>query len=191
MKKIIWEVQYLSPPTIIKHCKRCGKKTEYASSGQFRVNAQKKHLDIWLIYKCIHCSTTWNAAIYSRIDSKSLNPDLLDLFYANDEALADQYAMDTKFLRQNGVEIGSYYYNVTGGCFSSNDPVELHIISRSTSNIKVSSVIREKLGLSVKIFKDLLSQGHIKDRSGQDLEKCRLDKETVVIFNGEKQELEL
>lgn len=184
MRKIIWEVQYLSPPAIIKYCKRCGEKTAYASSGQFRVNAQKKNLDIWLIYKCTDCSATWNAAIYSRIDSKSLNPELLDLFYTNDEALADQYAMDNEFLSQNGGKACSYNYKITGPVFSYNEAVELHILSRSASDIKVSSIIRQKLGMSGRIYKKMLASGHIKNRDGQDMEKCRLQKETVVIFMG-------
>ncbi|MED1874141.1 DUF1062 domain-containing protein [Brevibacillus borstelensis] len=46
------DIQYLSPPPAIKYCKKCGKKTEYVCSGLFRVNAQCKYLDIWLIYKC-------------------------------------------------------------------------------------------------------------------------------------------
>ncbi|WP_243015095.1 DUF1062 domain-containing protein, partial [Brevibacillus borstelensis] len=58
------DIQYLSPPPAIKYCKKCGKKTEYVCSGLFRVNAQCKYLDIWLIYKCSNCDSTWNMTIY-------------------------------------------------------------------------------------------------------------------------------
>jgi len=70
MKIINLDIQYISTPPAIKHCKKCGRKTEYVCSGLFRVNAQRKYLDIWLIYKCSDCDCTWNMTIYSRINPK-------------------------------------------------------------------------------------------------------------------------
>ena len=67
MKKIIWKIEPLGLPLVLRHCKKCGKTAEFICSGQFRVNAQRKYLDIWLIYKCAKCDTTWNAAVYSRV----------------------------------------------------------------------------------------------------------------------------
>ena len=77
MKNIIWDIEYNSTPSVIQYCKKCGKRTEYISSGQFRVNAQRKYLDTWLIYKCSNCDTTWNAAIYSRINPQNISGQLL------------------------------------------------------------------------------------------------------------------
>lgn len=71
MKKITWEVEYISRLPVIRYCKKCGKKTEYICSGLFRVNAQHKYLDIWLIYKCSNCDSTWNSTIYSRVNPKA------------------------------------------------------------------------------------------------------------------------
>ena len=50
MRKVIWEVRYLSLPQVLRHCKKCGQKTLFTCSEKFRVNAQQKTLDIWLIY---------------------------------------------------------------------------------------------------------------------------------------------
>ena len=109
MKKIIWEVQLLSVPPVLKYCKKCGGKSPFVCSGQFRVNAQRKYLDIWLIYKCANCDTTWNATLYSRISPQALAPDLLEAFYKNDQTMAEQYAMNFDLLRRNGVEVGFPY----------------------------------------------------------------------------------
>ena len=46
MKIVNWDINYLSPPPAIKYCKKCGKKTEHICSELFRVNAQRKYLDI-------------------------------------------------------------------------------------------------------------------------------------------------
>ena len=78
MKKIIWKIEPLGLPLVLRHCKKCGKTSEFSCSGQFRVNAQRKYLDIWLIYKCAKCDTTWNAAVYSRVSPQALNANLLE-----------------------------------------------------------------------------------------------------------------
>jgi hypothetical protein len=93
-------------PTVVKYCKKCKKKTEYASSGLFRVNAQRKSLDVWLIYKCKKCNTTWNLTVLSRVTTGSVPPDLLHGFHENDSALAKRYATDMAVLKRNGVEPG-------------------------------------------------------------------------------------
>ena len=45
MKKIVWEVQYLSELPIYRYCKKCREKREFICSRQFRINAQRKTLD--------------------------------------------------------------------------------------------------------------------------------------------------
>lgn len=87
MQIVNWEIQYLSSPLVIKNCKKCGKKREYVCSKLFRVNAQRKYLDIRLIYKCSDCNSTWNMTIYSRINPKSIAPKILEGFQSNDGEL--------------------------------------------------------------------------------------------------------
>lgn len=172
-RTIVWEVQYLSPPPAVRFCKRCGMKKEYFSSGQFRVNAQRKYLDIWLIYKCSGCESTWNMTILTRVHPKALSKKLLDKFQSNDKTLADQYAMDTNLLRQNGCKTGPYHYEVTG-CNTFDGPVRLHIKCNFASDIKISAILREKLHLSRKEFEKMIAEDRIKSESGADLRKCRL-----------------
>ncbi len=185
MKKITWEVQYLSPPPVVKYCKKCATKTEYGCSGLFRVNAQRKTLDIWLIYKCANCDTTWNATIYSRINSQSLSSELLAKFQTNDRALADEYAMDLELLHRNGVTVGLPRYIITGVAIASGAPVELRIISKYPCPIKIATLIREKLSLSQKTFDRMLANGQIKSVAGLDLKKCKLHREAVLMIESE------
>lgn len=175
-----WKIELLSPPPAVRHCKKCGKKTEFLSSGQFRVNAQRKYLDIWLIYKCSNCQTTWNLPIFSRISPKSLDPELLDKFHNNDKTLAKGYAMDFDLLRRNGAAIGSYDYRITGDSFF-NGPVELHIRSIGAAHLKVSAVLRKKLNLSRKELEEKISDGRIQSKTGQDIMRCRITDEIVLI----------
>ena len=184
MEKKTWEIQVLSPPHILKYCKKCGKKVEFTCSGQFRINAQRRCLDVWLIYKCIHCSATWNAAVFSRVSPQSIHAELLDGFYQNDEALAKRYAMDIAFLRGNGVEAAPPQYSVIGDSFSPNEAVELEIKTEHPLPVRVSSLIRAKLHLSQKEYLRLVSGGIIQSIPNQDLQKCRLNDGITLIFNG-------
>lgn len=186
MKKVVWEVQYPSPPTAHRYCKKCGKKTEYISSGLFRVNGQRKRLDVWLIYKCSACDTTWKSTIYSRINPKSLGTELLELFHSNDAALAVKYAMDVDLLRKNGAEAGLPPFEIIGEEISMDStPIQLCITSRHPSQIKVAAILRHKLGLSQRAFESMVEKGQIKSRIGLDFKKCKLDKEVLLQLYGE------
>ncbi|MCC0782527.1 DUF1062 domain-containing protein [Clostridioides sp. ES-S-0108-01] len=187
MQKIIWEVEYISQLPVIRYCKKCGKKTEYVCSGLFRVNAQHKYLDIWLIYKCSKCDTTWNSTIYSRINPKNLNPEILEQFHTNDENLVKQYAMNVELLHRNGAEAGIPKYKIVGQEININDLTQLRIVSKYPSQLKVSILLREKLGLSRKAFDEMLDFGAIKSISGVDLKKSKLNYEIVLEVGKEKQ----
>ena len=178
----VWEVQYLTPPPAVRYCKKCGRQKEFVSSGQFRVNAQRKYLDVWLIYKCFGCEATWNLTVLSRIHPKAVSRELLDKFHGNDQILAHKYAMNTDLLKRNGCKIGPYDYKITG-CAAFDGPVRLHIRSNDASDVKVSAILREKLQLSRKEFEDMLSDGRIQSESENDLTKCRLGKEILLVIS--------
>lgn len=187
MKKIIWEVQSLSLLPVLKYCKKCGRKNLFACSRQFRVNAQRRYLDIWLIYKCRDCNTTWNATVYSRIFPQAIRPQLLDGFYKNDNELVEKYAMDSQFLQENGVEAVLPKYSVIGDCFSLNETVQLEIKSKYSLSVKVSSVVRSKLSLSEREYLQLITSGKIKSLPDYDLKKCKLGEGVTLVFNNELQ----
>lgn len=183
MKKVTWDIQYLSPPPAIKYCKKCGKKTEHIYSGLFRINAQRKYLDIWLIYKCSDCDSTWNMTIYSRINPKSIAPEILDWFHSNNEELAKRYAMDAELIRKNGAEVGLPKYKILGANINFNTPVELYIKNSYPSRLKISSLLREKMNLSQNAFEQMITSGSIRSTSGIDLKKCRLQADVILIID--------
>ena len=187
MKKIIWEVQSLSLLPVLKYCKKCGRKNLFACSRQFRVNTQRRYLDIWLIYKCCDCNTTWNATVYSRISPQALKPERLDGFYKNNNELVEKYAMNSQFLQENGVEVSSPKYSVIGDCFSLNEAVQLEIKNKHSLSIKVSSVVRSKLLLSEKEYLQLITSGKMQSFPNQDLKKCKLKEGVTLVFDNELQ----
>lgn len=185
MKKFVWEVRYASPPAVLKHCRKCGNPTEYVSSECFRVNAQRKSLDIWLIYNCKKCKTSWNLTIFSRINPQSLDLDLLEKFHSNDKELASEYAANIELIKHNGGRLSTPDYEICGEDFSFDDFAQLQINSPYSMPVKVSSVIREKLNLSKKQYEEMLADGRIKSVPERDLQKCKLNGNITVLFNSE------
>lgn len=184
MNTILWEVKYLSTPKTIRYCKRCGVKTQQISSGLFRINAQRKSLDIWLIYNCAQCKKTWNLPVYSRVNPKSLSQDLLNKFTSNDSELAEQYAMDISLLKKNGAAIEMPPYTVLGDNIDLMQEARVKIVSKYPLNIRVSKILREKLSLSKSTFDNMAASGAIRAENGTDIHRLRLQHDAVVIISG-------
>ena len=130
MRRVTWEVQCHSLLPVWRYCKKCGETKTFICSEQFRVNAQKKLLDIWLIYRCSNCGTSWNAEVGSRISPRALDSGTLEGFCRNDKELVRKFAMDSGFLRRNGVKAGRPDYSIAGERFSLDESLLLKIKSQ-------------------------------------------------------------
>jgi hypothetical protein len=86
-------VEVIAPSEIAldRHCPRCKLRRRFASSGKFRVNAQKKRIDAWLIFRCTICDDRWNWPIHERRPVGALDPAELDALMRNDPALAARH----------------------------------------------------------------------------------------------------
>lgn len=183
MKKVTWEVRYLSLPLVSRHCKKCGRKTKFSCSEKFRVNAQRRALDIWLIYNCADCDTTWNARVYAHVSPHALDPAQFQGFQRNNRSLVEKYAMDRAFLCRNGAaEVEIPPYSIEGEVFSPAEEIELAVKSRYPFPVKVSALVREKLHLSQGAYARLVENGNIKSIPEQDLRNCKLKNGITLIF---------
>jgi len=97
--RVRWRVTPLETPRVWLHCGHCGAKRPFISSGKFRSNAQKKRLDVWLIYRCADCSQTWNYPILERRAVGEIAPPLFQAIAGNCAETARRYACDVSRLR--------------------------------------------------------------------------------------------
>lgn len=74
----------------------------FSCSMKFRSNAQKKRIDVWLIYRCNGCGETWNLPILERVSIADLAPATFEGFACNDPALAMRHARDLAHLGRYG-----------------------------------------------------------------------------------------
>ncbi len=90
---------------IIRNCSGCGKKSVFISTECFRVNANGRKVDVWLIYQCEKCKHTSNLSIYERRNPQTVCKEEYDSFLCNSYELALKYGTDTQFFTRNRAEI--------------------------------------------------------------------------------------
>jgi hypothetical protein len=92
-------------PQIERHCAGCKARGTFASSGKFRVNANGKQVDAWLIYRCVLCRQSWNYPIHARRPVRSFDAAELTALMRNDAILAARHARDVAGLTAAGAEV--------------------------------------------------------------------------------------
>lgn len=103
--KVTWTVTPVGYQRIAKRCPSCNVKREFSPSGAFRVNSQKKVLDVWSIYKCTHCDYTWNISLFSRMHVSKIDRQLYHRLMTNDAATVQHFASDIAILKRNNAEL--------------------------------------------------------------------------------------
>ena len=143
-------------------CGTCACRRRYICSGNFRVNANGKHLDVWLIYRCENCETTWNMTILSRIKPDDIPTPVYQAFLANDSATALRYAFDVPLIQRNGCEIchEDLAYTVEKSSFPPWDDT-LEIVSPYPLSIRLDALLSRELGFSRTKVQHLLESGDI------------------------------
>jgi hypothetical protein len=97
--RVLWTIAPQIAPRPWLHCNRCGGARPFRSSAKFRVNANGKRLDAWLVYNCVTCGNSWNRAIFERRNLRHVDPLTLRALEANASDLARQIAFDVEDLR--------------------------------------------------------------------------------------------
>lgn len=181
MQTIVWEVECLSCVKMRRYCKKCGVKTDFVSSGRFRVNANKKKLDVWLVYRCDVCGASWNLPVHERVNPSSLPKATLEGYLKNNPALARQYTMDAALLVRHGCEVRPPEIVVTGKDVPEGRPVQLVLQSAVPLPLRLDKLLRQKLGLSAKALEALLESGGIRLASGQDVRRQKLGRRAHLV----------
>lgn len=103
--KVTWTVTPVEYQRIAKRCPSCKIKRDFTPSGAFRVNSQKKVLDVWSIYKCTHCDYTWNISLFTRLHVSKIDRELHHRLMMNDAATVQHFASDIAMLKRNNAEL--------------------------------------------------------------------------------------
>lgn len=99
-----WLVRSTDFPTIRRRCRTCPS-TQYRTHGKFRVNANHKLLDVWLLALCVQCGETVKLTVLERTHVRSIEPTMLDGFHHNAPALAAKLLADPQLAHRNDVAL--------------------------------------------------------------------------------------
>lgn len=163
-----WEVKVKNTPLLIKKCSHCDNDRFYCSD-KFRMNAQKKNIDVWLIYRCVKCDNTCNLTLLSRSKPDLIDKTLFHSFSMNDKDTAWKYAFSTEMERKNNLRLdyGSVEYEVIPNTSLedllnlSNEVIKIHIKYEFEFDLKLSSLIRRCFSLSANQVKRMFEDGII------------------------------
>lgn len=163
-----WEIKVRNSPLLIKRCSHCDSDRFYCSE-KFRMNAQKKNIDVWLIYRCVKCDNTCNLTLLSRSKPDLIDKTLFHNFSMNDRETAWKYAFSVNLERINNMKLdyGSVEYDVISNISTeditriTNDVINIQIKCDFEFNLKLSSLIRRCFSLSASRLKHIFEEGII------------------------------
>ena len=99
-----WVVIPTCLPLVLRRCHACASE-RFRTSGKFRVNANHKLIDVWLLALCTACGETTKLTVLERTNVRSVRSDLLDRLHDNDPALAAELLQDPVVRRRNRIAL--------------------------------------------------------------------------------------
>jgi hypothetical protein len=134
---------------------------------KFRTNAQKKRLDVWLIYRCSQCDETWNLPIHERIAIDDIAPDTFQAIAHNDPAVAQRYAFDRARLARYGLQVEescavAVRKVLRNGRQEDAALIEIALALSSPCRIRLDRLLASKLGISRNQLRTLHERGALR-----------------------------
>lgn len=167
LKKYQWELVPENLPRVKRGCPKCNEKTYFINSERFRINANKNSIDIWLIYKCEKCKSTWNMTIYERINPCSISKHEYDKFLLNDKELAKEYAFNSSIYSKNKAEVilEDINYRLVQreleAYYIRENELVIELVCKYPIELRVDKLLSDILGISRSKIKDMHKKGVI------------------------------
>jgi hypothetical protein len=95
----VWLIKPLACPRLVRYCSACTTAQEFVCSERFRINAQKKLMDVWLHYRCNTCGDAWKYPVLERQSIASLDAATYEAYVRHDATTVWKYAFDLARIR--------------------------------------------------------------------------------------------
>ncbi|MFI5559809.1 DUF1062 domain-containing protein [Amycolatopsis japonica] len=154
-----WLVVPTCLPAVLRRCHACGS-GRFRANGKFRVNANHKLIDVWLLVLCTRCGDTAKLTILERVNVRSVRPALLTRLHENDLGLVAELLQDPAVLRRNHVALdweGAWRLDTDSLCHGDFRDVSVHFEARIP--LQPVRLIAEGCGLSRGEVERLIEEG--------------------------------
>lgn len=158
-----WVVVPTRLPLVRRRCHSCNAE-RFRPSGKFRVNANQKRIDVWLLALCTSCGETAKFTILERVNVRSIRPELLDRLLHDDPGLTAELLQDPVVQRRNRVCLDwSDAWRLDTGEPDHRDCEVVDVAVHFAARIPVRAVrlIAEGCGLSRAEVERLITEGRL------------------------------
>lgn len=164
-RKALWAVREIGLPTIVKPCPDCSG-TRHRPSGRFRLNANGKLLDVWLLVCCTACGRTSKVPVHERVHVQTLPHARLLAYESNDPAAVRELAMSASLAAKHGYRLdwtGAWDLDTDTPFYSPDDPASLRVLIHFELPVpvRVELLLVRGLGLSRGEVRRMLAAGRI------------------------------
>ncbi|MGA5452847.1 DUF1062 domain-containing protein [Streptomyces umbrinus] len=167
-----WVVMPTCLPLVLRRCHACASE-RFRANGKFRVNANHKLIDAWLLALCTGCGDTTKLTVLERTNVRSVRAELLDRLHDNDPGLAAELLQDPVVRRRNRIALDwdNAWRLDTGGSdhldravnhvSDASDPIDVSVRFAARIPVRPMRLIAEGFGLSRAEVERLVMEGSV------------------------------
>ncbi|WP_107104426.1 DUF1062 domain-containing protein [Streptomyces sp. Root1310] len=159
----IWVVMPTCLPIVLRRCHACAS-DRFRANGKFRVNANHKLLDAWLLVLCTACGDTAKLTVLERMNVRSVRPELLDRLHDNDPALAAELLQDPVVRRRNRIALdwdNAWRLDTGGPDHLDREVIDVSVRFAARIPVRPMRLIAEGCGLSRAEVERLNTEGRL------------------------------
>jgi hypothetical protein len=158
-----WVVVPTCLPLVRRRCHVCASE-RFRASGKFRVNANHKSVDAWLLVLCTTCGDTVKLTVLERVKVRSIRPELLDRLHDNDLGLAAELLQDPAVRRRNRIALdwdGAWRLDTGRSDHPDGEAVDVSVRFAARIPVRPVRLIAEGCGLSRGEVERLITEGNL------------------------------
>ncbi|AZM89608.1 MULTISPECIES: DUF1062 domain-containing protein [Streptomyces] len=158
-----WVVAPTCLPAVLRRCHSCASGS-FRANGKFRVNANHKLLDAWLLVLCTGCGDTAKLTVLERAHVRSVRPELLDRMHDNDPGLAAELLQDPVLRRRNRVALdwdGAWRLDTGGPDHLDREVIDVSVRFAARIPVRPVRLISEGCGLPRAEVERLITAGKL------------------------------
>ncbi|TDC81040.1 DUF1062 domain-containing protein [Actinomadura sp. 7K507] len=146
-----WVVRRTRLPLLSLRCADCRSVSATTGEGRFRVNANGKLLDVWLLVRCVSCDRTSKLTVHERAPVRSFDPAELRGYRVNDPGLVASRLLDPLLARRNRFTLdwtGAWRLDAPPARLDEGWPVQVEVRFEDPVPVRPERLVARGLGIS-------------------------------------------
>jgi hypothetical protein len=146
-----WIVRRTRLPLLSLRCADCRSESATTGEGRFRVNANGKLLDVWLLVRCVSCDRTSKLTVHERTPVRAFDPVELYGYRANDPEPVASTLLDPLLARRNRFALDwtvAWRLDTPPAWPDEACPVQVEVVFEDPVPVRPERLIAQGLGLS-------------------------------------------